>query len=91
VIFITRDGRQGLSEHGQFDVIHVGAATPEVPKPLVDSLAPGGVLIAPVGSLNGFQRLSILKKDEGGNVSMTQSIGVNYAPLTDRERQCPGY
>lgn len=42
---ITGDGRKGLPEYGPYDVIHVGASTEELPKALVDQLAPGGILV----------------------------------------------
>jgi len=51
---ITRDGRLGLEEFGPFDVIHIGAATPEIPQPLLDQLANGGRLMVPLGPHNGF-------------------------------------
>ncbi len=39
------DGRKGLAENGPYDVIHVGAAAEEVPSPLIEQLAPGGILV----------------------------------------------
>jgi protein-L-isoaspartate(D-aspartate) O-methyltransferase len=48
IIPITKDGLQGLAEHGPYDVIHVGAAVNEIPQCLLDQLAPGGMLWAPV-------------------------------------------
>ena len=36
--FVTGDGRRGLLEYSPFDIIHVGAASPEVPTPLVDQV-----------------------------------------------------
>jgi len=86
---VHRDGRIGLPEYAPFDVIHIGAATPEIPQPLLEQLAPGGVLMAPVGPISGFQHITIVKKDENGNLQTHSSQTVNYAPLTDRDRQCP--
>lgn len=43
------DGGMGWPERGPFDGIIVTAAPTEVPKELLDQLADGGVLIAPVG------------------------------------------
>ena len=38
VSFIVRDGRRGLAEYSPFDIIHVGAAAPELPTPLIDQV-----------------------------------------------------
>jgi len=89
VRFVHKDGRLGLGEYGPFNVIHIGAATPEIPQPLLEQLAPGGVLMAPVGPLTGFQHITVVKKDQNGVLEFHSTQTVNYAPLTDRERQCP--
>jgi protein-L-isoaspartate(D-aspartate) O-methyltransferase len=47
----TGDGRQGKAEEGGFDSIHVGAAAPHVPKPLLEQLKPNGVMVIPVGTM----------------------------------------
>ena len=43
------DGTLGWPERAPFDAILVGAASPDVPLPLLDQLAPGGQLLVPVG------------------------------------------
>jgi protein-L-isoaspartate(D-aspartate) O-methyltransferase len=89
VRFVVGDGRLGCPDVGPYDVIHIGAATPEVPQPLLDQLAPGGILMAPVGPINTYQRIMIFSKDAQGRVSSVETTSVSYAPLTDRSRQCP--
>jgi protein-L-isoaspartate(D-aspartate) O-methyltransferase len=44
-----RDGSLGLKEHGPFQKIVVTAGAPVIPKPLVQQLAVGGILVIPVG------------------------------------------
>ena len=44
------DGMQGLAEAAPFDGIVVAAAAPAMPPALLEQLAPGGRLIAPVGT-----------------------------------------
>lgn len=85
------DGRLGLAEYAPFDIVHVGASTAEIPKKLLEQLAPQGVLIAPIGPVSSNQRITIVKKDQNGNLHYESSISVCYAPLTDRDKQCPAY
>ena len=49
VHIMVGDGSLGWPEHAPFDAILVGAASPNVPQPLVDQLAVGGQLLVPVG------------------------------------------
>ncbi|KAJ8553961.1 hypothetical protein K7X08_024639 [Anisodus acutangulus] len=39
------DGRKGWPEHAPYDAIHVGAATADVPRDLIDQLKPGGRMV----------------------------------------------
>lgn len=49
VLIRVGDGTQGWQEHAPYDAIIVTAATPEIPPALMEQLAEGGRLIAPVG------------------------------------------
>ncbi|MEO6171455.1 MAG: protein-L-isoaspartate(D-aspartate) O-methyltransferase [Lysobacter sp.] len=74
------DGRAGWAENGPFDAILVTAAAPALVEALTAQLAPGGVLVAPVGAASG-QSLLRLYKDADGVVSQ-QTIGsVVFVPL----------
>lgn len=83
------DGREGWVEFAPYDAIHVGAAAPEIPQPLIDQLKPGGRLVIPVG--NVFQELKVVDKKEDGSVSVRSETSVRYVPLTSREAQLRGY
>jgi len=76
------DGYYGWPEHAPFDGILVTAAAPEIPRPLVDQLKPGGRLVLPVGEPFGYQTLKAVHKDEQGNTQVRDVLGVAFVPLT---------
>ena len=49
---LERDGSEGFSQKAPFDRIIITAACPQIPPPLIDQLANGGIIIAPVGNLD---------------------------------------
>lgn len=55
------DGSKGLPEYAPFDRIIITAASPDVPKPLIDQLSDGGILVAPVGGRFSQQLHRIVK------------------------------
>ncbi|MHA1971163.1 MAG: protein-L-isoaspartate(D-aspartate) O-methyltransferase, partial [Candidatus Thorarchaeota archaeon] len=63
VTLIHGDGGKGLAQHSPFDRILVAAAAPDVPTPLIEQLALGGIMLIPVGSRGFFQDLLMLEKD----------------------------
>ncbi|PZQ21890.1 MAG: protein-L-isoaspartate O-methyltransferase [Stenotrophomonas acidaminiphila] len=64
------DGRIGWAEHGPYDAIIVTAAAPALVPVLVEQLAVGGQLVAPVGG-SGSQSLVRLVKRADGSVEET--------------------
>lgn len=83
------DGRLGWPEFAPYDAIHVGAAAPEIPQPLIDQLKPGGRLVIPVGNI--FQDLQVVDKDMDGSISVRSETSVRYVPLTGRDAQLRGF
>jgi protein-L-isoaspartate(D-aspartate) O-methyltransferase len=75
VTMVQKDGSLGLPEHAPYDRIYVTAASPEVPKPLIEQLKDKGKLLIPAGGRH-FQTLvycekkgkKVIKKDFGGCV-----------------------
>ncbi len=59
---INHDGSQGYKKEAPYNKIIATAACPTIPKPLLDQLKQGGILVAPVGSLHGQNMLKITKK-----------------------------
>ena len=74
------DGRIGWAEHGPYDGIIVTAAAPALVPVLVEQLAVGGQLVAPVGG-SGSQSLVRLVKREDGSVEETTLAPVVFVPL----------
>jgi uncharacterized protein len=77
------DGYAGWPEHAPFDRILVTAAVQTIPQPLIDQLAPGGVLVAPVGSQGQTQWITIAEKTATG-VLERRTIAVQFVPFTRR-------
>ena len=75
------DGYAGWPEEAPFDRIIVTAAPEQLPRPLVDQLAPGGRLVVPVGSQGGPQWMTIVEKTSTG-VTERRTIPVQFVPFT---------
>jgi protein-L-isoaspartate(D-aspartate) O-methyltransferase len=74
------DGNLGWAENGPFDAILLTCAAPALVKPLLMQLADPGVLISPVGTDAGKQKLLRVEKCEG--VITEQDLGsVSFVPL----------
>jgi protein-L-isoaspartate(D-aspartate) O-methyltransferase len=72
------DGYRGLPEQAPFDGILLTAAPREVPQPLLDQLALGGRLVAPVGGFD--QELRVLERTAEG-VTTETLFPVRFVPL----------
>jgi protein-L-isoaspartate(D-aspartate) O-methyltransferase len=82
VTIVNADGSKGYPEKAPFDRIVVTAAAPKVPKPLVDQLKSGGVLLVPAGSPTLFQKLLKITKLSDGKIKEENLGGVSFVPLT---------
>jgi protein-L-isoaspartate(D-aspartate) O-methyltransferase len=76
---IVGDGTQGYPQKAPYDGIIITAATPSVPRPLLEQLAEGGRLVAPVGGRE-IQELIRLRK-KGGSITEEHHGGVRFVPL----------
>lgn len=74
------DGRIGWPEEAPFDAIIVTAAGAALVEALLEQLAPGGALVAPVGA-SGGQALLRLRKSEDGTIHSEDLGGVSFVPL----------
>jgi protein-L-isoaspartate(D-aspartate) O-methyltransferase len=80
IVFRFGDGAKGWPEQLPYDRVIVTAAAAEAPAALVDGLAPGGVLVAPVGGDRRDQQLVRIRRNDDGFV--TEDLGlVRFVPL----------
>ena len=75
------DGWLGWPEAAPFDAILVTAATEKVPSALIDQLAPGGRLVIPVGREDRVQWLTLIEKDERGDLRRRSMLPVRFIPM----------
>ncbi len=77
--FRVGDGGEGWPEHAPYDRILVSAAMPEVPPPLLEQLADGGILVGPVGDL---MEQDLLRIHREGTRIIRESLGrCAFVPL----------
>ena len=79
VTVLVGDGTLGWRPFAPYDAILVSAASPHVPAPLVEQLAPGGRMVIPLGDRDA-QVLTLVERTDGGVRAST--IGdVRFVPL----------
>lgn len=79
VRIVVGDGTEGYPPEAPYDAIIVTAASPGIPQPLVDQLAEGGRLIAPVGPRECQDLIKLVKRE--GRVEEIPLGGVCFVPL----------
>jgi len=76
---IVGDGTLGCPERAPYDGVLITASTPSVPPPLIDQLAEGGRLVAPVGSRDLQELIRLTRK--GSDITREFFGGVVFVPL----------
>jgi len=79
VIQRVGDGTLGWPEYAPFDAILVGAASPDVPQPLVDQLAVGGQLLVPVGGRDEQELVRVRRTATG--IERATLDAMRFVPL----------
>jgi protein-L-isoaspartate(D-aspartate) O-methyltransferase len=79
---LVGDGTLGWRAYAPYDAIVVAAASPDVPQPLLEQLAPGGRLLLPIGPRDA-QVLTLVTLGEGGPVLAPLS-DARFVPLLGR-------
>jgi protein-L-isoaspartate(D-aspartate) O-methyltransferase len=80
VVVRAGDGYAGWPSEAPFDRIVLTAAPEKMPKALVDQLAEGGVMVAPVGPEGSLQRLVRYRK-RAGKLLEEDLGGVMFVPM----------
>jgi protein-L-isoaspartate(D-aspartate) O-methyltransferase len=73
------DGMLGLPSEAPFDAIVSTAASDDIPSAWIEQLAPGGVIVAPLG--RGLQVLTVLSKGPEGRIVRREHEPVRFVPL----------
>ena len=79
VTVLVGDGTLGWRPFAPYDAILVAAASPEIPAPLVEQLAPGGRMVIPLGD-RANQSLTLVRR-EGDELRTTTVADVRFVPL----------
>jgi protein-L-isoaspartate(D-aspartate) O-methyltransferase len=78
---MTGNGYAGWPEHAPYDAIIVTAAATHIPEPLIRQLKPGGRMVIPVGQPYFHQELTLVEKDEKGELEIRDVLGVAFVPF----------
>ena len=77
------DGSVGWSDRGPFDRILVTAGAPAAPKPLLEQLKVGALMVIPEGG-RGSQHLVTYRRLRGGGAQRVEGAPVAFVPLIGR-------
>ncbi|MBI4775407.1 MAG: hypothetical protein HY788_14760 [Deltaproteobacteria bacterium] len=64
IIVNFNDGTKGWKEYAPYDAIVVSAGGPEIPEPLLDQLADGGRLVAPIGDPSCQDLVKVVRRGD---------------------------
>lgn len=79
VSLLLGDGTHGWKAYAPYDAILVSAASPDVPRPLLEQLAEGGKMLVPVGGRDE-QRLVLVTR-HGDRFDRQDLSAVRFVPL----------
>lgn len=78
--FFVGDGSKGLPAFAPYDKIIITAAAPTIPKPLIEQLKVGGLIVVPLGD-NNLQRMVRVTKKSEEKVSKEYFEYFSFVPL----------
>jgi protein-L-isoaspartate(D-aspartate) O-methyltransferase len=80
VTLIQADGSAGHAAGAPYDRVLVTCAVEAVPPALIDQVADGGILVAPVGPTGGTQQITRITRRDGQTTTETL-LPVRFVPL----------
>ena len=86
IVLVLGDGRLGYKNRAPYRCIHIGAASRQVPKDIIEQLDYGGRLVMPLGEPND-QYIYIIDKDMNGKLTYKKGLSVCYVSLTSAKNQ----
>ncbi len=75
------NGFNGWPEYAPYDAIIVTAAARQIPGPLIEQLKPGGRMVIPLGRPYSHQELTLVEKDEDGELDIRDILAVAFVPF----------
>ncbi|MDX2074581.1 MAG: protein-L-isoaspartate(D-aspartate) O-methyltransferase [Alphaproteobacteria bacterium] len=81
IVSIRGDGSKGWAAAAPFERILVTAAASAVPDCYLTQLAPGGIMVIPVGTNGDGQSLVRISKSKDGEISRETLMAVRFVPL----------
>ena len=73
------DGHEGWAEHAPYDAAYLTCAAADFPEDVIEQVAPGGRLLAPLGDRR--QTLVLARKCEDGSLDRTNHGGVRFVRM----------
>jgi protein-L-isoaspartate(D-aspartate) O-methyltransferase len=80
VTILVGDGTLGWRPFAPYDAILVAAASPEIPGPLLEQLAPGGRMVIPLGD-RANQTLTLVERGLDQTLRRSTVADVRFVPL----------
>ncbi len=75
------NGRKGWIAHAPYNKIIVTAAAETIPPKLLEQLSPRGIMVIPLGESKNEQFLTLVYKDEEGNITQQTILSVSFVPF----------
>ncbi len=77
--YLHSDGGWGWPDHAPYEAILVTAAPDEIPSDLLKQMAPGGVMVIPVGASKHQQLTKVIYTDQGFEAEVIEAV--SFVPL----------
>lgn len=78
------DGTLGWEVNAPFDRILVTAGSPDIPDEMIKQLAPGGIMVIPVGNRD-TQQMTIIRKSADGQLEIQKADTFRFVPLIGKQ------